>query len=69
MAQLPSITISFLLKNVLGLTATQAAYLGAITLIGWAIKPLWGIISDFFPILGYRRKSYLVVTTLLAAGV
>lgn len=69
MAQLPSITISFLMKNVLGLTATQAAYLGAITLIGWAIKPLWGIISDFFPILGYRRKSYLIVTTLLAAGV
>ncbi len=69
MAQLPSITISFLMKNVLGLTATQASYLGAITLIGWAIKPLWGIISDFFPILGYRRKSYLIVTTLLAAGV
>ena len=69
MAQLPSITISFLMKNVLGLTATQAAYLGAITLVGWAIKPLWGIISDFFPILGYRRKSYLIVTTLLAAVV
>lgn len=67
LASLPGISVSFLLKDVLHMTASQAAYFSAITIIGWALKPLWGIISDAFPILGYRRKSYLIVTTLLAA--
>lgn len=29
--------------------------------IPWIIKPLWGFISDCFPILGYRRKPYLTI--------
>ncbi len=49
------------------MTASQSAYFGAVTLLGWVIKPLWGIISDAFPICGYRRKPYLVLTTLSAA--
>jgi hypothetical protein len=28
--------------------------------VPWIIKPLWGYISDSFPIFGYRRKSYLI---------
>jgi MFS family permease len=32
------------------------------------IKPLYGLISDFIPLLGYRRKSYLLLMNLLAAG-
>jgi len=27
----------------------------------WIMKPVWGIISDSFPIYGYRRKSYLMI--------
>ncbi|MBI2515174.1 MFS transporter [Candidatus Wolfebacteria bacterium] len=67
LASLPGLTISFLLKDILKMTATQTAYFSAITIIGWAIKPLWGIISDAVPICGYRRKSYLVITTIAAA--
>ncbi len=69
LASLPGLTVSFLLKDVLKMTAEQASYFGAITIVGWAIKPLWGIISDAFPILGYRRKSYLIVTSLFAGGI
>jgi MFS family permease len=29
----------------------------------WSIKPLFGLISDFIPILGSRRKIYLLTTT------
>ncbi|MBI4119778.1 MAG: PucC family protein, partial [Parcubacteria group bacterium] len=67
LASLPGIAINFLLKDVLKMTASQSAYFGAVTLLGWVIKPLWGIISDAFPICGYRRKPYLVLTTLSAA--
>lgn len=27
----------------------------------WIIKPLWGMISDCFPLFGYRRKSYIIL--------
>ena len=31
----------------------------------WYIKPLFGLVSDFIPIRGYRRKSYLILSSLL----
>jgi BT1 family len=31
----------------------------------WTIKPIFGFISDKLPIFGYRRKSYLIITTVL----
>jgi len=69
LSSLPGLTISFLLKDVLRMTAEQAAYFGAITIVGWAIKPVWGVISDAFPLFGFRRISYLVGTTIGAAAV
>lgn len=35
--------------------------------IPWVIKPLWGAISDFVPLFGYRRRSWLIVANLLGA--
>lgn len=67
LSSLPNLSINYLLKNVLQLTATQAAYFGAITILGWAIKPLWGLISDLFPIKNSRRRNYLILTSLLAS--
>lgn len=69
MASLPAIAVSFLLKDVLHMTASQAAYFSAITMLGWLVKPIWGIISDTVPLFGYRRKSWLVITALGAAAI
>ena len=33
----------------------------------WTIKPLYGLVSDSFPLAGYRRKSYLVLVGLATA--
>src|SRR5262249_2657514 len=30
------------------------------------IKPLYGLVSDFVPLFGYRRKSYLVIANVAA---
>ncbi|HEY2892990.1 MAG TPA: MFS transporter [Pirellulales bacterium] len=46
-----------------GQTASQIASLGALLWIPWAIKPLYGVLSDFFPLAGYHRKSYLIAAT------
>ena len=50
-----------------GLTSDQVAQLLGVLTIPWVIKPLYGLISDFVPFLGYRRKSYLFLMNGLAA--
>lgn len=65
---LPQLGLSFLLKNQMHLTAAQMSYFQAMTLLAWVIKPVWGWISDCFPIAGSRRKSYLLLTSFLAAA-
>lgn len=54
------------LMNSLHLNAQQAAERTAVLILPWTIKPLYGIISDFLPLAGYRRKTYLLLTSLLA---
>jgi MFS family permease len=36
----------------------------AILDLPWIIKPLWGAISDFVPLFGYRRRPYLVLANI-----
>jgi len=46
-----------------------AAYIAAFSAavsIPWTLKPLYGLLSDFVPIAGFRRKSYLLLTSLIA---
>jgi MFS family permease len=37
-----------------------AAYLAVLD-VPWVVKPLYGMISDFLPLFGYRRRSYLLL--------
>ena len=67
LAALPNLSLQFLLKNQMKLNASQMAYFQAIVLIAWVVKPLWGYISDSFPLFGSRRKSYLILSSILAA--
>ena len=39
--------------------------LQAFTFLPWSIKLLYGLISDNVPIMGSRRKSYLLIMSLL----
>lgn len=52
----------------LGMTTDQVAGLLAVLTVPWIIKPVYGLISDFIPLFGYRRKSYLFLMNGLAAG-
>ena len=40
--------------------------MGTITAIPWFFKILYGVVSDNFPLFGYRRKSYLVASSILS---
>src|SRR5438445_6608600 len=54
------------LKETLGLSPAQVATFGTIVLVPWLTKPVYGLISDAFPLFGRRRKSYFLLTSALA---
>jgi MFS family permease len=59
--------LTFYLKDS-GWTPLQVtAYFAALN-FPWVIKPVFGLVSDFVPLLGYRRKSYLIIASVCAAG-
>ncbi len=64
---LARLAVSFFLKDELGLNPAQVSALLGITLLPWTVKPLFGLLSDSLPILGYRRRPYLVLSGILGA--
>lgn len=68
MYYVPNQVLTLTLKEKLGLSASQVATFGWITLLPWIIKPVYGLLSDSFPLFGYRRKSYFLLTSALATG-
>jgi folate/biopterin transporter len=65
---LAQLSISFFLKDELRLGPAEVAALVGIAMLPWTIKPFYGLISDSFPIFGYRRRPYLVISSLLSAS-
>ena len=59
--------LMYYLKS-LGFTTDQVAGFLAVLTVPWIIKPVYGLISDFIPLFGYRRKSYLFLMNGVAAG-
>ncbi len=64
---LPNQTITIVLKE-RGLSPGQVADFFLVTTIPWLVKPIYGLLSDFFPLLGRRRQTYFVLTSGLAGA-
>jgi MFS family permease len=58
--------LSYYLKTSQGWTPAQIAAFISLLYLAWILKPLYGLISDFVPLFGYRRKSYLVIVNIAA---
>jgi len=56
----------FLMKG-LNLSAAQVSSCLAIMMMPWVLKPFMGLVCDFLPLLGYRRKSYIIAANALTA--
>ncbi|EGR27579.1 hypothetical protein IMG5_193790 [Ichthyophthirius multifiliis] len=63
---LSELGISFLYKDDFKLSPSQVSILQSLIGLPWILKPLWGVISDTFTIFGDRRKSYIVIFSLLS---
>ncbi len=59
------LAVSFFLKDDLGLSPAEVASMLGFTMLPWTIKPLYGLISDGFPVFGYRRRPYLLLSSFL----
>jgi MFS family permease len=62
---LPNQTITIAFKD-MGMSAGQVAAFFSISVIPWLFKPVYGLLSDFVPFFGYRRRSYSIAGSALA---
>jgi MFS family permease len=60
--------LSYFLKQTQGWDTVKISVSLAVVDLPWIIKPLWGAISDFVPLFGYRRRSYLVIANVIGVG-
>ena len=60
--------LNYYLKQTFGWTAVQVTAYLTILNLPWIIKPVYGIVSDFLPLFGYRRKSYLILANATATA-
>lgn len=60
--------LNYYLKQVHGFTPVQITAFLTVFNLPWFFKPLYGIVSDFVPLFGYRRKSWLLIANTAAAA-
>jgi predicted MFS family arabinose efflux permease len=58
--------LNYYLKEVHGFSPLQVTAFLTIFNLPWIIKPVYGLVSDFVPLFGYRRKSYLIIANIAA---
>jgi MFS family permease len=60
--------LTHFLKQAHGWSPVQIAASLAVLDVPWIIKPLYGLVSDFLPLAGYRRRPYLLLASIAAAA-
>lgn len=60
-----SLPLNYYLKEVMQLNEEGATNYLTILAIPWAIKPVYGLVSDFISLFGYRRKSWLLILNII----
>ena len=60
--------LTWFLKQTQGWSALQIAASLAVLDIPWVIKPLYGAVSDFLPLFGYRRRGYMLLANVAAVA-
>ena len=57
--EFPSIAMRFWMIDTLQVSPARMAAIGGVAAIPWCLKPIYGFISDAFPIFGERRRPYI----------
>jgi predicted MFS family arabinose efflux permease len=62
------VPFNHLLVKTMGLNSDQAATFLSLAILPWTFKAVAGLLVDGVPLLGSRRRSYLLLSALAAAG-
>ena len=60
--------LTHFLKETRGWSPVEISASLAVLDVPWVIKPLYGLVSDFLPLAGYRRRSYLLLAAAAASA-
>ena len=60
-----SLPIFYFYKDILNVSPALISIYQSLALLPWIMKPVFGFLSDQKPICNYRRKSYLILVTLV----
>ena len=64
-SSITSLATNYLFKDKFKINPATTTQILFITNLPWLLKPILGIITDFIPICGYRRKVYLILTGVI----
>lgn len=64
----PSIAMRFWMIDELAVSPARMSAIAGVAAIPWCLKPLYGFISDAFPICGERRRPYIITGCLGSAA-
>ena len=60
-SDISALAVSYYLKDILNISPATMSQLYALIALPWTIKPLFGLITDLYPLFGFRRKSYILL--------
>lgn len=58
--------LQFMMRSYGTLSASRIQVLRTIAVSAWALKPLFGMLSDVVPLAGYHKRPYIAAATLLS---
>lgn len=65
--QFTSVAMRYWMMDTVRVSPAQMAAIFGVVAIPWCLKPVYGFISDSYPIFGYRRRPYMIGFAFLAA--
>lgn len=66
-ATITELAVNYYFKDKLKINPAFLSQINAVIKIPFMIKPLFGLITDFFPIFGFRRKFYIIISAILSS--
>ena len=60
--------LTHFLKDARGWSPVEISASLAVLDVPWVIKPVYGLVSDFLPLAGFRRRSYLLLAAVAASA-
>lgn len=65
--QFPSVAMRYWLMEDVKVSPAQMAAIFGVVAIPWCMKPIYGFISDSYPLFGLRRRPYMIIMSYMSS--